>query len=34
MYINLLHLFLAAIMDAVLDFSACTNIGHFILPIS
>ena len=34
MYINLLHLFLAAILDAILDFSTLTNIKHFILLIS
>ena len=33
-YHNSLHLFLVAILDAILDFSVCTNNGYFILANS
>ena len=28
-----LHLFMGAILDAILDFLANTNVGHFILAV-
>ena len=34
LHYNPLHLFLAAILDAILDFSARTNSGHCILADS